>query len=78
MAESRVVGNLARVDSCLIHRLGEFLRQLPVLQVLMAQRRHVGVVRERMFGQPPLAQQRSYKRSNQTADVDEHVEDLET
>ena len=43
----------------------------------MAERGEVGVVEHVVCLEPPLAEQRCHKRSYESADVDEDVEDLE-
>ena len=45
---------------------------------LMAEGGKVGVVLKAILAQPPAAEQGGDKRSNQSANVDEHVENLET
>ena len=49
-----------------------------VVDKLVTEGRELGVIRHAVHTQPPLAQQRSNERGNQSAHVDEDVENLET
>lgn len=44
---------------------------------LMAESREVGVVGEAILSEPPAAEERSHERSDQTTDIDKHIENLE-
>ena len=49
-----------------------------IAEVLMAEGGQVAIVGHAVAAQPPLAQRRSHEGSQHTADIDEHVEDLES
>ena len=71
-------GKQGGVNHGAVHILGEFLRNLTIGHILVAQYRHVGVIDKVVDFQPPCTNQRSHERSDYTTDVDKHVENLET
>ena len=88
-AECGLVGDDIAVVEHRLRGLHKLLRQVyyltlfvgvyqGVAQEPVTQLRHIGAVEEIVRLQPPLTQQRSYERSNQSADIDEYIEDLET
>ena len=46
-------------------------------EIFVAESGKVGVVSETVYTKPPAAEQGRYERSNQTSNVDEHIENLE-
>ena len=78
VAECGIVNKVVTGKHHLFECLAELGGLLAVSKELVAECRHVGIVDQCVLGEPPLAKQWSDERSKQTADVDEHVEDLET
>ena len=80
-AELSGVGRHGAADDRRLRGLDEFLGSGHgrfSADELMAQSRHVGIVDKAAAAEPPLAEHRGDERGDHAADVDEHIEDLET
>ena len=77
-AESSRVGEIVTGLQHSGHGLREFLSFLTIGEELVTKAGHISVIDKVMRFQPPFAEERGDERCEETTDVDEDVEDLET
>ena len=81
LAECQLVSHYIAFRDAVRKNLGELGQSISIgcaIQHFMANLRHVGVVNHCVLTKPPLTKKRCYEGSNQTAYIDEHVENLKT